>query len=290
MSVRITKDATVIVRPLKEKFHAINKTVCMSCVNLEKAFNHVPRRAIWWALRTLGIEEWLVRLIQKCVKMPDTEYVLVATWVKSSVWKWVFTKILAWVPYSSSRIWKSFLQDVCGKTYVQITWSSLLHHWSMHEKLILWKTKMERKGLLVNMGKTKVLISELGLDVFQKSDKDICTVCLKGVCTNSIFPGGCSRWVHKRPSGIPGPLKPDPSFRCKQCTGRPMKGDTVGGEKLEVVPSFCSLTDGLSSGGGCELASTTRCRAAWGKFNELLPILTSCSFLTISRGRVTICA
>ena len=64
MSARITKDATVIVRPLKEKFHTINKTVCMSCVNLEKAFNHVPRRAIWWALRTLGIEEWLVRLIQ----------------------------------------------------------------------------------------------------------------------------------------------------------------------------------------------------------------------------------
>ena len=57
-----------------------------------------------------------------------------------------------------------------------------------------------------------------------------------------------SRWVHKRSSGIPGPLKPDTSVRCKRCTGqarpvdgRPITEVTVGREKLEVVPSFCNL-------------------------------------------------
>ena len=59
---------------------------------------------------------------------------------------------------------------------------------------------------------------------------------------------------------------------------------TVGGEKLEVVPSFCYLGDCLSSGGGCELVTIKRCRVAWGKFNE--PILTSHSFPIASRGRV----
>ena len=54
----------------------------------------------------------------------------------------------------------------------------------LQEKLIFWKTNMEGKGLRVNLGKTKVLISGLGLDAFQKYGKDPCGVCLKGVGTN----------------------------------------------------------------------------------------------------------
>ena len=46
---------------------------------------------------------------------------------------------------------------------------------------------MEGKGIRINMGKTKVLISGPGLDVLQKSDKDLCGVCLKGVGTDSNF-------------------------------------------------------------------------------------------------------
>ena len=31
---------------------------------VEKAFDHVSRKVIWWALRKLGVEEWIVRLVQ----------------------------------------------------------------------------------------------------------------------------------------------------------------------------------------------------------------------------------
>ena len=46
---------------------------------------------------------------------------------------------------------------------------------------------------------------------------------------------------------------------------------TVG---LEFVDSFCYLGDMLSAGGGVE--ETVHCQVicAWGKFNELMPILT----------------
>ena len=33
-------------------------------MDLEKAFDHVPRKVIWWALRKLGVEEWIVWLVQ----------------------------------------------------------------------------------------------------------------------------------------------------------------------------------------------------------------------------------
>ena len=36
----------------------------MAFVDLEKAFDQVPQKVIWWALRKLGVEEWIVRLVQ----------------------------------------------------------------------------------------------------------------------------------------------------------------------------------------------------------------------------------
>ena len=36
----------------------------MAFVDLEKAFYRVPQKVIWWALRKLGVDEWIVRLVQ----------------------------------------------------------------------------------------------------------------------------------------------------------------------------------------------------------------------------------
>ena len=36
----------------------------MAFIDLEKEFDRVPRKVIWWALRKLGVEEWTVRLVQ----------------------------------------------------------------------------------------------------------------------------------------------------------------------------------------------------------------------------------
>ena len=36
----------------------------MAFLDLEKAFDLAPRKVIWWALRKLGVKEWIVRLVQ----------------------------------------------------------------------------------------------------------------------------------------------------------------------------------------------------------------------------------
>ena len=36
----------------------------MAFVDLEKTFDRVPRKVIWWALRKFGVDEWIVRLVQ----------------------------------------------------------------------------------------------------------------------------------------------------------------------------------------------------------------------------------
>ena len=98
------------------------------------------------------------------------------------------------------------------------------------------------------MGKTKILVSGMDLDMLKKSGKDPCGVCQKGVGSNAIFCGGCLCWIHKKCSGIKGPLRPDPDFRCARCLGTawPIDGRTVkevkfDDEKLEAVPEFYEL-------------------------------------------------
>ena len=166
---------------------------------------------------------------------------------------------------------------------------------SMEELLVKVKTpktEMEKKGLRVNMGKTKIMESGINLDVLKKSGKYPCGVCLTGVgSTNAILCGGCERRVHKKCSGIKGHLLPDSEFRCAQCLGTARAIDErqfleveVGNEKLEVVPELCYLGDMLSAGGGCELAAITCCKCAWGKFFQLLPLLTNRQVPLLTRG------
>ena len=40
------------------------ETLQMQSLLSEKASDRVPRKVIWWALRKLGVDEWIVRLVQ----------------------------------------------------------------------------------------------------------------------------------------------------------------------------------------------------------------------------------
>ena len=59
-----TTDTIFVVKQLQEKYLAASKRLYMAVVDLEKAFARVPLKVIWWALRKLGVEEWIVRLVQ----------------------------------------------------------------------------------------------------------------------------------------------------------------------------------------------------------------------------------
>ena len=52
------------MRQLQEKYLAAQKPLYLAFIDLEKAFERVPRKVLWWALRSIGVEEWVVRFIQ----------------------------------------------------------------------------------------------------------------------------------------------------------------------------------------------------------------------------------
>ena len=160
-------------------------------------------------------------------------------------------------------------------------------------KFEAWKSGMESKGLRVNSKKTKFMVSGVGLGKLRDSGAFPCDVCRTGVGANSILCSQCSFWIHKKCSGVIGRLSDNPEYICPrcQCTARPIDGRPINEVfvdevKMDVVLSFCYLGDMLSTGGGCDLAVTTRCSVAWGKFRKLLPTLTSKHVSLKTRGKL----
>ena len=117
------------------------------------------------------------------------------------------------------------------------------------KKITVSKNGLQSMGLKVNMGKTKVIISGRDLHTLQTSGKYPCAVCRKDVGKNSILCSGCSCWVHKKCSDIPGGLAKDPDFRGR-CPGnawaidrRPCVEVQLADEKLDVVNNFVYFGD-----------------------------------------------
>ena len=61
---RGTTDAIFIIRQVQEKYLARGRDMWMAFVDLEKAFDRVPREVLWWALRSAGVEEWMVNVVK----------------------------------------------------------------------------------------------------------------------------------------------------------------------------------------------------------------------------------
>ena len=68
MQGRGTTDAIFILRQLQEKHLVAGKLVYLAFIDLEKAFDKVPREVIWWSMRKLKLDEWLVRIVQSIYK------------------------------------------------------------------------------------------------------------------------------------------------------------------------------------------------------------------------------
>ena len=176
MSGRGTTDAFFIVRQLQEKHLAANKPLYMVFIDLEKAFNRVPRDVIWWAMRKLGIDEWLVRLVQSMYKDVRSR-VRVGDWYSGEFGVGVGVHqgsvlsplLFIIVLEALSREFRS------GCPWELLYADDLMISAGSKEELLvkvkIWKTEIKKKGLRVNMGKTKIIESGINLDVLKKSGK-----------------------------------------------------------------------------------------------------------------------
>ena len=88
------------------------------------------------------------------------------------------------------------------------------------------------EGLKVNTKKTKIMISKPGAGPVQKTGKYQCSVCSKGVGSNSIQCTKCKQRVHARCSRVKGKLTEVKDFVCNSCSSPPL--DTCEEENIVI--------------------------------------------------------
>ena len=151
----------------------------------------------------------------------------------------------------------------------------------LRESFDEWREAFESKGMRVNLGKTKVMVSGMEEETFD-SKINPCGVCETRVRSNSVLCTACGKWIHARCTDkkkVAVCFNKD--FVCKKCRSV-VKNFKGSDEKLcdgvETVCKFTYLGDRLNAAGGCETAVTARTRIGWIKFGECSEILKTEGF------------
>ena len=256
----------------------------LSFVDLEKAFDRVPREVLWWALRHVGVEEWMVNVIKSLHEGVTTAVKRNGEESESFEVKFgvhqgsVLSPILFNIVMQADNFKKGLPWELLYADDLVLLAESRIE---LERRIMEWIARLKEKGLRVNMGKTKVMNCKTGIGQVENTGKFPCEICRKGVGVNSICCTFCKKWIHRRCSGVVGSLEKMVGFKCRNCS----RGDVnvVDGAKqfeigtsdeLEVVENFCYLGDVIGKGGGAEESSRARVRCAWGKFRDLKMLLT----------------
>ena len=67
----------------------------------------------------------------------------------------------------------------------------------LRENFDEWREAFESKGMTVNLGKTKLMVSGMEEEAFD-SKIDPCGMCGTRVMSNSVLCRACSKWAHAR--------------------------------------------------------------------------------------------
>jgi len=163
-----TTDAIFIVRQMQEKFRAKGKKLYFGFVDLEKAFDRVPREVIRWAMCKLGVEEWLVSAVMFMYSGAET--VVRTVYGNSNGFE-----VKIGMHQGSALCPLLFVMEALSREFrVALPWEllyadDLVVIAETKDLINEWKDFVENRGMRVNINRTKVMISGERQKVTQKS-------------------------------------------------------------------------------------------------------------------------
>ena len=155
-----TNDAIFILKQLHEKNLAKNRKLYFAFVDLEKAFDRVPRKVIWWVIRKLGIEEWFVQFVQAVHNNTRRKVRVSNTYSDEFGVKVGFHQDSVYTPLLFIIELEALSREFCTGTPWELLYADDLviiaeTEDELRMKLIKWKTNLETKGLRVNTKKPR---------------------------------------------------------------------------------------------------------------------------------------
>ena len=197
---------------MHEKHLIRKKKIYFPFIHLKKAFDQVLRSVLWWAVRILGIDEWIVRLVKvmhddanSTVRInscfSERFEVTVGVQQGSALSLLLFTVMMEALPCDChiGCPWELLYVDDLAIMSDNLE--------DLKIQLQAWRTSLETWGLRINVGKTKIFGSSGKTQQSTRNIKCPCGMCSKGVGVNSILCQTYNLWIHKRCSGVKGTLK-----------------------------------------------------------------------------------
>jgi len=175
MKAKGTTDAIFMARQMQENFRVKGKKLYFGFVDLEKAFDRVPREVISWAMRKLGVEE---RLATAVVPMYTGAKTVVRIVYGNSKSFEVKVGMHQGSALSSPLLFVVVMEAISREFRVALPWELLYvddlaviaeTEEELIKRLNEWKDNVESNGMRVNMNKTKVMISGERQKVRQKA-------------------------------------------------------------------------------------------------------------------------
>ena len=283
MPGRSTVDAILILRTMQESYFEKNRKLFVCFVDLEKAFDWVPRRVIEWALKKKLVPE---RLVQAVISMYKEENKRVQVGGRHSkefdVGVGVHQESVL-SPFLFSIVLDILSEDGTKDALYELLYSDDLVLMAeiieeLEAQFIRWKAAFEGKGLKINLGKTKIVESGGGSGVVVLAKINPFSVCRKRAKVNCVRGKTCKKWVYARCARVKRvSCKMNGNFECRVCMNVSNKVCNnvlnVCLSELEKVNSYCYLGDNMNGGGGSELAVTRRIRLSWKVFNSMSSML-----------------
>ena len=216
-----TTDAIFIIRQLKEKYQEKKLKLYHIFVDLEKAFDRVPREVIRWALRRQKVPERLINLImalfhdtksrvKTLAGISEDFDIEVGVHQGSSISPLLFIIVMEEVTKEgrSGGFW-----DILYADDIILTAETIEELKDMFNK---WDQQLTSKGFKINMNKSKFMISGKEKHVIE-TGKFPCSVCHKGVGANSVQCKTCKKWCHHRCSKLGKVSEAGENFMCPTC-------------------------------------------------------------------------
>ena len=293
MPGKATVDAIFIVRRMQEEYQKKGEKLYMCFVDVEKAFDRVPRKVMEWAMRKKGLSEVMVQAVMSLYDGAKTR--VRVGYAYSEEFK---VKVSVHQEYVLSPLLFAIVVDVITKKARRGVVDELLYADDLvlmsktmddlKERFWNWKAALESKGLKVNTRKTKVMATGSEGEIF-RSKIDPCGVHRRRVMVHSVLWRKCGNWVHVRCTKIKGvTARLAMHFFCLKCKGMVDLIKKLCNE-VETVNGFCCLGDRLNASGGCEAAVTARVKIGWIRLMDCGDLLRGSRFPLKMKGIVYDC-
>ena len=148
-------------------------------MNLEKEFDRVLREVVRWALRKLGVDEWLIRTVMTLYTDACTVNAGISESFDVKVGLQLFAVVMDVV---SSDARSGLPSELYADDLVLMTPTME----QFGRRLAEWRDSLLDKGLKVNAGKSKVMVGSSVGKIIVNSGKWPCGVCWKGVQANYV--------------------------------------------------------------------------------------------------------